>query len=99
MAARLNQLMVGTDIAYCNGLSYDQVWFRNLFGHINLEPAFHLADMWSMPGLDHEEHALRLFYWFNKVKLSVHRAGPNSAFLLEGYAFALGFQPQIVALQ
>lgn len=98
VAARLNELLVETEIVYCDGLPYDQVWMRGLFWSADLKPTFRLADIWQMPGLDVASQMRRMRRWLDEVTLTQHRAGPDAADLLRAYAYALGYEPQVVTV-
>jgi len=89
VAAKLNELMQRTEIAYCDGGALDDRWCQQLYEAAGLQPVFRLSSYVRMPGLRVETVWNRMRFFLQSTK-PPHRAGKDAVRLMHAYAYAIG---------
>jgi DNA polymerase III epsilon subunit-like protein len=97
VCVELNRVMNGVPVAYCDGYQFDRIWMGNLFHDGKVEPAFAIEPIEKMPRM----HMRAVRHHMNAYLLRavvLHRAGADALRLMQAYVYALGKEPDVVAL-
>jgi hypothetical protein len=94
VAARLNELMANSPVAFCDGGESDERWLFQLYEAGGLKPCFRLAHFETMPGTHLDVIRNKMWAWLEATK-PPHRAGSDAVRLMHAYAFGQDRQPEV----
>lgn len=77
VAERLNERMMASPVAFCDGGDSDLRWMWQLYSAANLNPVFRLSSIEAMPGLRVARLRNRMWAFVGTTK-PPHRAGPDA---------------------
>jgi DNA polymerase III epsilon subunit-like protein len=97
VCVELNRVMNGVPVAYCDGYQFDRIWMGNLFHDGKVEPAFAIEPIEEMPRMRMREVRHHMNAYLLRAMVQ-HRAGADALRLMQAYVYALGTEPNIVAL-